>query len=104
MIEERLHGPGGEPVPSPDPREMLRTSMNMIFRPPSTGLLPAFLEAFDVICDGVEILTRDANDADAQAWYRAAVATKQLICDHSESVKAEWLEAYGDLPPMKWPA
>lgn len=86
-----------------DPREMLRTSMNMIFRPPSTGLLPAFMEGFDVIADGVEVLTRDSTDVDEQAWYRAAIATKQILRDHSDSVKDEWLKAYAELPPMRIP-
>jgi hypothetical protein len=81
---------------------MLRTSMNMILRPPDCGLLPAFMEAIDGICDQVETATHDDN-ADAQAWRRAAFATKSILRDHSESVKTEWLEAYSNLPPMKWP-
>lgn len=84
-----------------DPREMLRTSMNMIFRPPSCGLLPAFQEAIDIISDGVEILTRDDPDPKAKAWYRAAIATKLVLRDHSDEVKDEWIAAYASLPAME---
>ena len=83
-----------------DPREMLRTAMNAIHQQPDSGLLPAFQEAIDIISDGVEMLTRDDNDTKAQAWHRAAIATKRLLRDYSEDVKTEWIAAYADLPPM----
>lgn len=87
----------------PDSREILRTAMNWIFNQPPAGLPFAFLEAIDTISDNVEGLTRDSETADLQAWHRAAVATKAILRDHSEDVKAEFLEAFADLPPMEWP-
>jgi hypothetical protein len=80
--------------------EMLRTEMNAIHRQPDSGLLPAFLSAIDATCDEVEAFTRDDNDTKAQAWHRAAVATKRILRNHGEDVKSEWIAAYADLPPM----
>jgi hypothetical protein len=86
--------------------EMLRTAMNAIHQQPDSGLLPAELAAIDHICDQIVSFTLAADpprNLQARAWVRAAVATKQLLCDHSEDVKAEWIAAYADLPPMEWP-
>jgi hypothetical protein len=85
---------------NPDVREMLRTSMNMIHR--GTYLSPGEQEGIDITADGVEMLTRDDPDTKAQAWHRAAIATKQILRDYSDNVKTEWLEAYAALPPMQW--
>jgi hypothetical protein len=74
--------------------EMLRTAMNAIHQQSATGLLPAFLAAIDAICDDVLARPVDA------AWHRAASASKEILRDHSEDVKAEWIAAYADLPPM----
>ncbi len=87
----------------PDPREMLRTAMSWILNQPPSGLLPAFHDAIDQISDNVEGLTHDAEAADLRAWHRAAIATKAILRDHSESVKSEWQAAYADLPAMEWP-
>jgi hypothetical protein len=73
--------------------ELLRAGMNAI-REPDEGLLPVELVAIDAICDGVL-----ARDVDA-AWHRGAAASKQILRDHSEDAKTEFLEAYCDLPPM----
>jgi hypothetical protein len=74
--------------------EMLRTAMNAIHQQSATGLLPAFLAAIDAICD--DVLARDVD----AAWHRAAAASKRILRDHGEDVKALWVRAYADLPPM----
>jgi len=83
--------------------EMLRTAMNTVQQQPDAGLLPVEHAVIDATCDEVEAFTREDNDTKAQAWHRAAVATKRFVRDHSEDVKAEWIAAYADLPPMEMP-
>jgi hypothetical protein len=44
----------------------------------------------------------------AEGGYRAAVATKRLRHERgeyvrAECVRAEWIAAYAELPPMDWP-
>jgi hypothetical protein len=73
--------------------ELLRAGMNAI-REPDEGLLPVELVAIDAICD--DVLARDVD----AAWHRAAAASKQILRDHSDDVKTEFIEAYTDLPPM----
>jgi hypothetical protein len=73
--------------------EMLRAGMNAI-REPDEGLLPVEMVAIDAICD--DVLARDVD----AAWHRAAAASKQILRDHSEAVKAEFIAAYAELPPM----
>jgi hypothetical protein len=90
-----------EPL-EPDLREMLRGLMTAIHQ--RSTFMPVEIGKMNDIADRVEKLTRDRNDTDEQAWHRAAVATKQLLAEPSESVKAEWIEAYADLPPMRWTA
>ncbi len=80
--------------------EMLRTAMNAIHQQPHTGLADAFLSAIDTVAAEVEAFTGDDNDTAAQAWHRAAVATRAILRDHSETVKAEWIAAYSNLPVM----
>jgi hypothetical protein len=81
--------------------EMLRTGMNTIRQQPDSGLLPVEKSTIDAVCDLVEAFTRDDNDDHAQAWHRAAVATKRILRDFSDEVKDEWIAAYADLPPME---
>ena len=83
--------------------EMLRTAMNAFHQQPDSGLLPAQLSATDTIAAEVESFTRDQSAPAAQAWHRAAVATKRILRDHSEAVNTEWIAAYADLPPMEGP-
>jgi hypothetical protein len=103
MITETLYGPGGEPIPNVADTELLRTAMNALHQQPDAGLMPVEFAVIDDICDSVKAQMRDNNDTGAQAWHRAAVATKQFIRDHSESVKSEWIAAYAGLPPMERP-
>ena len=103
MIEEHQYGPAGEHLPESDPTEILRTAMNAIHQQPDTGMLPAELCAVHTIAEEVAAFTVGVSDYRAKQWHRAAMATKRLLSDHSEEVKAEWLAAYASLPPMEMP-
>jgi hypothetical protein len=96
-------GKQGNEMMTPEQRhefEMLRTAMNTVHQQKEIGLMPAELVAIDHICDAVVSSTR--GNLQARAWNRGAVATKQILRDHSEGVKAEFIAAYADLPPMEW--
>jgi len=83
--------------------ELLRTGMNMIHQQGNTGLFAAFQAAIVQNCDEVLELRHDEHTTEGKAWHRAALATKQILRSRDESVKAEWLAAYAELPPMEWP-
>ena len=78
--------------------EELRTAMTLIYK--GHDSLYAFKAATDDLCDEVLAL-KHGDTVNAEPWRRAARATKAGLRSHDESVKAEWIAAYADLPPME---
>ena len=68
--------------------EQLRTLLNAYHQQPNAGMPQGELGLIDAKCDTVIAFTGEDTSHDARAWHRAAVATKQLLRDHSEHVRS----------------